>query len=98
MTERDAAGRWLTYRYRLGGPTAAAASGTIKAPSFLAAARRLVSERLIDRLGAEPAFLRLRAAGEDEVLMRVTPNGDAPRLEGVPAGSYRFDRESELGE
>ncbi|MGZ8491412.1 MAG: hypothetical protein ACXWZS_04305 [Gemmatirosa sp.] len=86
-------GAWLTYRYRLGG-AATDVSGTIKAPSFLSAARRLVSRRLAAHLTAGPAYLRLRAAGEDEVLVRVTATPDgagrAPRLEVVPSDVYRF--------
>lgn len=84
-------GTWLTYRYRLGG--SAAAHGTIKAPSFLSAARRLVAQRLADRLGDGPAYLRLRAAGEEEVLVRVTPaphGHGAPRLEVVPSDAFDF--------
>jgi hypothetical protein len=83
-------GTWLTYRYRLGGGVSEA-SGTIKAPSFLSAARRLLARRLAGRVGAGPAYLRLRAAGEEEVLIRVTPAGGAPRLEVVPPDAYRFD-------
>lgn len=85
-------GAWLTYRYRLGGGDAEA-QGTIKAPSFLSAARRLLERRLAGRLGAGPAYLRLRAAGEREVLLRVTPAADArhaPRLDVVPADAFRF--------
>ena len=85
-------GTRLTYRYRLGGPVEA--SGTIKAPSFLSAARRLLARRLADRTWVESAYLRLRAAGEDEVLIRITPTGgapgEAPRLEVVPADTFRF--------
>jgi hypothetical protein len=69
---------WLTYRYRFGAGTASDATGTIKAPSFGAAARRLVAERLGDRLGPAPAYLRLRAAGETEawfVVSREPPAG-----------------------
>ena len=91
-------GGWLTYRYRLGGETATAASGTIKAPSFLSAARRLLARRLAGHLGAAPAYLRLRAAGEDEVLLRVTPAApddadEAPRVEVVPRDAYAFGGE-----
>jgi hypothetical protein len=86
-------GTWLTYRYRLGGG-AADASGTIKAPSFLSAARRLVERRLAAHLAAEPAYLRLRAAGQEEVLVRVTPApdgmGGAARVEIVAPDAYRF--------
>ena len=86
-------GRWLTYRYRLGGEGVAEASGTIKAPSFLTAARRLVDRRLADRLPSSSAYLRLRAAGEEEVLVRVTPadaEGASRGLEVVPPGTYAF--------
>lgn len=90
-------GSWLTYRYRLGGNVAREVAGTIKAPSFLAAARKLLRQRLKDALGPGPAYLRLRAAGEDEVLLRVvrdeadaaSPAG-APRVEVVPADAYHF--------
>ena len=85
--------RWLTYRYRLGGAMAEAA-GTIKAPSFADAARRLVRHRLARHLGPAAAYLRLRAAGEEEVLFRVTPpvegEGGGARLEAVPPDAYRF--------
>ena len=88
-------GSWLTYRYRLGGGDAVAASGTIKAPSFLSAARRLVARRLAERLGSSPAYLRLRAAGEEEVLLRVTPasggGGAAAGIEVVPRDAYAFE-------
>jgi hypothetical protein len=82
---------WLTYRYRLGGATAPAA-GTIKAPSFLSAARRLLERRLGPLLGPGPAYLRLRAAGEEEVLVRITRGADgAPAtLAVVPADSHHF--------
>ena len=96
---------WLTYRYRLGGGTAET-SGTIKAPSFSSAARWIVRRRLAGHLGATPAYLRLRAAGEEEVLYRVTPPGEGqgggPRLEVVPRDSHRFgptggDADSDTG-
>ena len=91
--ERGRGEAWLTYRYRLGGGTAEA-SGTIKAPSFASAARRLVRQRLAGHLGRATAYLRLRAAGEEEVLFRVTPpaerRGSAPQLEIVPPDTYRF--------
>jgi hypothetical protein len=86
-------GLWLTYRYRFGGEGVAEAAGTIKAPSFLTAARRLVDRRLADRIGASPAYLRLRAAGEEEVLVRVTragSGGASPALEVVPSATYAF--------
>jgi hypothetical protein len=88
-------GTWLTYRYRFGGEGTAEASGTIKAPSVLTAARRLLARRgLADALGPEPAYLRLRAAGEHEVLFRVARpgpgDGDAVDLAVVPADTYRF--------
>jgi hypothetical protein len=84
-------GSWLTYRYRLGGATAPAA-GTIKAPSFLSATRRLVARRLGPLLGPEPAYLRLRAAGEEEVLVRITRGaaGAPATLAVVPADSHHF--------
>lgn len=88
-------GSWLTYRYRLGGGDAVDTAGTIKAPSFLSAARRLVTRRLAERLGAAPAYLRLRAAGEEEVLLRVTPAsggaGAAASIEVVPRDAYAFE-------
>jgi hypothetical protein len=92
---RGPGGTWLTYRYRLGGG-ASDAQGTIKAPSFLEAARRLLAERLAAHVGAGPAYLRLRAAGEEELLLRVTPapDGGAPRVEAVPLDTFRFTRES----
>jgi hypothetical protein len=91
-------GSWLTYRYRLGGADTAEASGTIKAPSFLSAARRLVARRLASRLGAEPAYLRLRAAGEEQVLVRVSRGPDgAPRLDVVPSDAYRFGEGADGG-
>ena len=93
MTDDTSGGTWLTYRYRLGGG-AADAQGTIKAPSFLSAARRLFERRLAAHLGAGPAYLRLRAAGEEEVLLRVTPapdGGGAPGLEVVASDAFRFD-------
>ncbi len=85
-------GAWLTYRYRLGGG-AAPAHGTIKAPSFLSAARRLVERRLAAQLGEGPAYLRLRAAGEEEVVVRVTPRADgrgAPQLDVVARDAFDF--------
>ena len=93
--ERARGGSWLTYRYRLGGGDAVEASGTIKAPSFGSAARRLVTRRLAERLGSSPAYLRLRAAGEEEVLLRVTPAAGgasaSPGIEVVPRDAYAFD-------
>ena len=87
-------GAWLTYAYRFGSATGAHASGTIKAPSFGAAARRLVAERLAERVGPEPAFLRLRAAGQEEVLLQVSrPAGGRPMLVAVPSDRFRFERE-----
>lgn len=89
-------GGWLTYRYRFGHAARVEASGTIKAPSFLVAARRLVAERLHERVGAATAYLRLRAAGEAEVWFAVG-RGDAadaaapPRLTALavaPAGVF----------
>ena len=92
-------GSWLTYAYRFGSATGPHASGTIKAPSFGAAARRLVAQRLADHLGSEPAFLRLRAAGEEEVLLQVTrPAGDPgarATLTVVPSDHFRFARSDE---
>jgi hypothetical protein len=65
-----------------------------KAPSFASAARRLVRQRLAGHLGPAPAYLRLRAAGEEEVLFRVTPpsggSRGAPQFEVVPPHTYRF--------
>ena len=90
---RARGGHRLTYRYRLGGG-ASDASGTIKAPSFADAARSLVRRRLARHLGAGPACLRLRAAGQEEVLYRVTPPGEGmgrrPHLAEVPPDSHRF--------
>jgi hypothetical protein len=87
-------GTWLTYRYRLQGEGTTPATGTIKAPSFLAAARRLLARRLGDAVGPTPAYLRLRAAGEQEVLLRVARTGagegDAVHFDVVPSGSYEF--------
>lgn len=91
--ERGRGETWRTYRYRLGAGSAEA-SGTIKAPSFASAARRLVDRRLAGALGPTPAYLRLRAAGEEEVWFRVTPpaagSAGAPRLEVVPPDAHRF--------
>ncbi len=96
MDDGARGGAWLTYAYRFGGVTGAHASGTIKAPSFGAAARRLVAERLADRVGGDPAFLRLRAAGQEEVLLEVSrPGGDPgakPTLTVVPSDRFRFER------
>jgi hypothetical protein len=93
---RAGGGAWLTYRYRLGGADTPAATGTIKAPSFLVAARRALARGLGATVGPAPAYLRLRAAGEQEVLFRVTqtgmPGADALRVEVVPAGSHAFAR------
>lgn len=87
-------GTWLTYRYRFGGGAAAEAAGTMKAPSFLSAARRILARGLADAIGPEPAYLRLRAAGEQEVLLRAvrTPVGadGELRLEVVPNDTYHF--------
>lgn len=93
-------GAWLTYRYRLGGDVTAEAAGTIKAPSFLTAARRLLARRLAGAIGPGPAYLRLRAAGEEEVLLRVVRADDvdgdgAPQVEVVPTRSYHFDPPAE---
>jgi hypothetical protein len=99
VTSRGRGGAWLTYRYRLGGG-AADAQGTIKAPSFLDAARRLLAGRLAAHLGAGAAYLRLRAAGEEEMLLRVTPAGDggAPDVEVVPRDAFRFAEPDALGD
>jgi hypothetical protein len=87
-------GAWLTYRYRFGGDDTPEATGTIKAPSFLTAARRVLARGLGVTVGTAPAFLRLRAAGEREVLFRVSRTGargaDALRVEVVPAGTHAF--------
>ena len=87
-------GAWLTYRYRLGGEGTPDAAGTIKAPSFLSAARRILARGLGAAVGPAPAYLRLRAAGEQEVLFRVSrtaPHGGAPlHVEVVPGGTFRF--------
>jgi hypothetical protein len=87
-------GEWLTYRFRLGGEDTPEATGTMKAPSFLSAARRILARGLIGTLGPTPAYLRLRAAGEEEVLLRVVRpdpgTADEPRLDVVPGDAYRF--------
>lgn len=87
-------GAWLTYRYRLGGEGTPEATGTMKAPSFLSAARRILARGLEATIGPEPAYLRLRAAGEQEVLLRVRraePGAEAgPHLEVVPSETYHF--------
>lgn len=84
-------GSWLTYRYRLGGPGTREASGTIKAPAFLAAARRLIPTRLGEHLGPDGGYLRLRAAGQEEVLFRVRRDGGrVVRFEVVPASRWTF--------
>ena len=92
--EAGRGGPWLTYRYRFASGVGPQATGTIKAPSFLAAARRLVRERLAERIGAGPAFLRLRAAGEEEVLLEIAPPAASaaarPVLTVVPADRFRF--------
>lgn len=92
--DTDDGGGWLTYRYRLGGDAGAHAAGTIKAPSFLDAARRLVAGRLADRVGARPVYLRLRAAGEEEVLLEIArPAGDPaarPTLTVVPSDRFAY--------
>ena len=94
-TPRDArGGMWLTYRYRFGGGATAEATGTMKAPSFLSAARRILARGLADTIGPEPAYLRLRAAGEQEVFLRVVrthvgTNGEL-HLEVVPDDMFRF--------
>ena len=89
-------GDWLTYRYRLGGEGTPEAAGTMKAPSFRSAARRIlvreVARGLHDALG--PVYLRLRAAGEEEVFVRAV-RADAAReaawhVEVVPNGTYHF--------
>jgi hypothetical protein len=87
-------GAWLTYRYRFGREGAPEATGTIKAPSFLTAARRILDRGLGATVGAMPAYLRLRAAGEQEVLFRVVRTGthgdDALHVEVAPAGTHAF--------
>jgi hypothetical protein len=86
-----APGGWLTYRYRAGGDGAAESAGTIKAPSFASAARRLSDGRLAARVGERPLFLRLRAAGEDEVLMRLHRDaGGRAQVAAVPVDSFQF--------
>jgi hypothetical protein len=84
---------WLTYRYRLGGPGIAEVSGTIKAPTFLEAARRVVRRRLTNVLATHPAYVRLRAAGEDEVLLRITGaagRDGRPSFEVVSPDAFEF--------
>lgn len=95
-------GAWLTYRYRLGGEGTPEVTGTMKAPSCLSAARRIL-DRAIARglggtIGPAPAYLRLRAAGEQEVLLRVVRAdagadvgvGAGLRVEVVSGGAYPF--------
>jgi hypothetical protein len=93
-------GEWLTYRFRLGGEDTPEATGTMKAPSFLSAARRILARGLVGTLGPTPAYLRLRAAGEEEVLLRVVrpdPGATAePRLDVVPGDAYRFVQRADL--
>lgn len=94
-TAHDArGGTWLTYRYRVGGGATAEATGTMKAPSFLSAARQILARGLADTIGPEPAYLRLRAAGEQEVLLRVVRThvgtGGELHLEVVPDDTFRF--------
>jgi hypothetical protein len=95
--EGDAAaggGAWLTYRYRFGGEGTPEATGTMKAPSFPSAARRILARGLGATVGPGPAYLRLRAAGEQETLFRVERTGtggdDALRVAAVPAETYQF--------
>lgn len=90
---RDPNGTWLTYRYRFGGPSVPETSGTIKAPTFLDAARRLIDGALARDVGDGIAYLRLRAAGEDEVLIRVgaiDPRDGRRQWERVSADAFRF--------
>ena len=94
-------GTWPTYRYRLGGPDVAEQTGTIKAPSFAEAARRIVARRLSDLVGPTLVYLRLRTAGEEELLVRVTPGADrgrAPRYDVVPSHAWRFGDGSAAGD
>ena len=58
--EATRGGAWLTYRYRLSGADTPVATGTIKAPSFLTAARRVLA-RGLGATGASPSASR--AAG-----------------------------------
>jgi len=85
---------------RLGGEDTPEATGTMKAPSFLSAARRILARGLIGTLGPTPAYLRLRAAGEDEVLLRVARPDPGPtdelRLDVVPGDAYRFAERADL--
>jgi hypothetical protein len=83
---------WLTYRYRFAAEGVAEATGTMKAPSFLSAARRILARGLGATVGPAPAYLRLRAAGEQEVLYRVERAGDVEelRVHVVPSGTYQF--------
>ncbi|HZF67113.1 MAG TPA: hypothetical protein VEZ47_03645 [Gemmatirosa sp.] len=87
-------GAWLTYRYRFGGALAPDATGTMKAPSFLSAVRRILARGLAATVGSAPAYLRLRAAGEQEMLFRIGRTGEddgAPlRVEVVPPDAYTF--------
>jgi hypothetical protein len=80
---------------RVSGAATAQASGTIKTPSFLAAARRLLICRRTGRLGPMSAYVHLRAASEEELLLRVTPTfcsaDETLRAEVVPLDMYAFD-------
>jgi hypothetical protein len=93
-------GAWLTYRYRLGGEGTAEATGTMKAPSFLSAARRILARGLGATIDPGPAYLRLRAAGEQETLFRVSRTGpgasDALHVEIVPSATYTFAEGADL--
>lgn len=105
FAEATRGGEWLTYRYRLGGEGTPEATGTMKAPSFLSAARRILARITARGLGGTtgpagpaPAYLRLRAAGEQEVLLRLTRTGGSPdagagggfQLDVVPGDTYQF--------
>ncbi|HEY0777933.1 MAG TPA: hypothetical protein VGD56_08190 [Gemmatirosa sp.] len=91
---RAGGGTWLTYRYRFSGEGTPESTGTVKAPSFLNAARRILARGLGATVGPAPAYLRLRAVGEQETLFRVdcTHAGDAAalRIDVVPSGTYQF--------
>ncbi len=93
-TDTSRGGTWLTYRYRFGGAGTPEAMGTIKAPSFLSAARRLLARRLAGPSGSASAYLRLRAAGQEEMLLRVVgvpgERGGGVQLEQVPTETYHF--------
>jgi hypothetical protein len=84
----------------LGGEGTAEATGTMKAPSFLSATRRILDRGLGATIDPGPAYLRLRAAGEQETLFRVSRTGpggsDALHVEIVPSATYTFAEGADL--